>query len=211
MKQLYKFALISLFLTTFQVYSQTQEAILFFKDGDSIEGFASLKFNKIKFKISPEDKADTWDYEQVKKIKFIGFEMERTFEYITISSIDKPKLLETITSGEVSLYKKLGSDYSLTDLVFNPHDGPSTTYNFNSQIPGGFSQTREVPEYYYVKKDKEKYPTCLNCGLLNTWRKNTSKYFADCNFIIKKLKNDKWAFNDLKEIVDFYNDICLGE
>lgn len=41
--------------------------------------------------------------------------------------------------------------------------------------------------------------------------KNTSKFFADCDFIVKKLKGDKWVFEDIKEIVEFYNDICLGE
>lgn len=216
MKQFYKGIISFLLLLSVQTYSQTQEAIIYFKDGDSIEGFAALKFNKIKFKVALEDKADTWDAEFVKKITFMGFDMIRTFEYITISSIDKPKLVETITKGEVSLYKKLGSDYSLFDLISNPHDElPSNNSNinsqFNSQFPGQYSPTREVPEFYYLKKEKDKYPTCLNCGVLNAWRKNTSKYFADCDFIVKKLKGDKWLFEDIKEIVEFYNDICLGE
>ncbi|MDN3674251.1 hypothetical protein QWY99_14400 [Flavobacterium branchiarum] len=102
MKQIYKSIIIILFLISFKSYSQTQEAIIYFKNGDSIEGFAMLKFNKIKFKISPDDKADTWDYEHIKKITFLGFEIRRTFEYVTLSSIDKPKLLETITKGEAT-------------------------------------------------------------------------------------------------------------
>ncbi|SNR35051.1 hypothetical protein [Flavobacterium sp. ov086] len=220
MKQIYQRTIIILLFITFQSYSQTQEAIIFFKDGDSIEGLAALKFNKIKFKISPDDKTDTWDYEYVKKITFIGFEMRRTFEYVTLNSLDKPKLVETITKGEVSLYKKLGSDYSLFDLISNPYDElPSNNPNinsqlnsqFNSQFPGQYPQAREVPEFYYLKKEKDKYPTCLNCGVISTWRKNTSKFFADCDFIVKNLKGDKWVFEDLREIVEFYNDICLGE
>lgn len=219
MKQIYKSIITILFFISFKSYCQTQEAILYFKEGDSIEGLASLKFNKIKFKISPDDKADTWDEEHVKKITFIGFEMEKTFEYITLNSFDKPKLVEVITKGEATLYKKLGSDYSLTDQIYNPYDEQSTYLNqdFKSQSTPQTAtqlshyQTREVPEFYYIKKQNDKYPTCLNCGVLNAWRKNISKFFADCDFIVKNLKGDKWIFTDLQKIVEFYNDVCLGE
>lgn len=214
MRQIYKITIIALFLFSFSIYSQTQEAIIYFKDGDSIEGFAALKFNKIKFKVVPEDKADTWDAEFVKKITFIGFDMTRTFEYITISSGDKPTLVETIVKGEVTLYKKLGSDYN--NLFTNPFDEQPLTYynpgsnlNRNSQMQPQVFNMKELPELYYVKKENDKYPTCLNCGILNAWRKNTSKYFTDCDFIVKKLKGDKWLFENLKDIVEFYNDICF--
>lgn len=212
MKQIYQRTIIIVLFITFQTYSQTQEAIIFFKDGDSIEGFASLKFNKIKFRISPDDKADTWDEEYVKKITFLGFEIERSFEYLKLNSLDKPKLVEIITKGQVSLYKKLGSDYNLFDHISNPHD-QRTSYepNMNSQSPTLYSQPREVPEFYYVRKVNDQYATCLNCGVINSWRKNTSKFFSDCNFIVKNLKGDKWVFQDIKDIVEFYNDICQGE
>lgn len=105
MKKIYKSIIIILFLVCLKSYSQTQEAIIYFKDGDSIEGFASLKFNKIKFKVSPDDKPDTWDYEHVKKITFLGFDMAITFEYVTLTSLDQPKLVEIITK-EKPLYIK---------------------------------------------------------------------------------------------------------
>lgn len=209
MKKIYKSIIIILFLVCLKSYSQTQEAIIYFQDGDSIEGFASLKFNKIKFKVSPDDKPDTWDYEHVKKITFLGFDMAITFEYVTLTSLDQPKLVEIITKGEATLYKKLGSDFSLTDQLINPYDDPQPAgYNPTTKT---YSQKRDVPEFYYIKKQKDKYPTCINCGLVNAWRKNTSKFFSDCDFIVKKLKGDKWVFEDIKEIVEFYNDICLGE
>ncbi|WP_409417235.1 hypothetical protein [Flavobacterium sp. PS2] len=208
MKQTYKNLLIFLLFFSTPIYAQNQECIIYFKEGDSIEGFASLKFNKIKFKISPDDKPDTWDYEHIKKITFLGFEINRTFEYVTLNSLDKPKLVETITKGEATLYKKLGSDYSLFDQISNPHDKLQSR---STNINGQYSQARDVPEFFYVKKEKDKYPTCLNCGVINSWRRNTSKFFADCDFIVKKLKGDKWLFTDIEEIVNFYNDICLGE
>lgn len=218
MKQLYK--IIILILISLKSYSQTQEATIYFKDGDSIEGFASLKFNKIKFKVSQDDKSDSWDEEFVKKITFLDFGTTRTFEYVKLNSLDKPKLVEIITQGEATLYKKLGSDFSLTDLIYNPYnDRPDnslspelkTQLGPQAQQQLSNSNVSETSTFYYIKKPKDKYPTCLNCGIVNGWRKNTSNFFADCDFIVKKLKGDKWVFEDIKEIVEFYNDICLGE
>ncbi|WP_343708068.1 hypothetical protein [Flavobacterium sp.] len=207
MKQLYRIIFI-LFFISLKIYSQTEEAIIYFKDGDSIEGFASLNFNKIKFKVAPEDKPDTWNEEFVKKITFLNFNARRTFEYVKLNSLDKPKLVEIIIEGEATLYKKFGSDFSLLDQIYNPHEERPATYNPQTN---SFSQPTESSEFYYVKKAKDKYPTCLNCGVINAWRKNASKVFADCDFIVKKLKSDKWIFEDIKEIVEFYNDVCLGE
>ncbi|WP_291149813.1 hypothetical protein [Flavobacterium sp. UBA7680] len=207
MKQLYK-TIIILFFISLKSYSQAEEAIIYFKDGDSIEGFAALKFNKIKFKVSQDDKPDTWDEEYVKKITLFDSGTTRTFEYVKLNSLDKPKLVEIITKGEATLYKKFGSDFSLTDQIYNPHDARPAAYNPQTN---SYSQLSEAAEFYYIKKPKDKYPTCLNCGVLNAWRKNTSKFFSDCDFIVKKLKGNKWVFGDIKEIVEFYNDICLGE
>jgi len=210
MKKLYKI-IFFLLIICLNTYSQTQEAIIYFKDGDSIEGFASLKFNKIKFKVAQEDKPDIWDDEFVKKIAFLDFGAARTFEYVKLNSLDKPKLIEIITKGEATLYKKLGSDYNLLDQIYNPHDGYPKITGTNLNPAGINSAPQQVAEYYYLKKPRDKYPTCLNCGVINAWRKNTSKFFADCDFIVKKLKGDKWVFEDIEEIVEFYNDICLGE
>lgn len=219
MKHFYKIVII-LFIISLKCYSQKQQAIIYFKDGDSIEGFAYLKFNKIKFKVLPEDKPDTWDEEFVKKITFVDLGSTRTFEYVKLTSIDKPKLVEIITQGEATLYKKTGSDFSLTDMIYNPYDdrpdnslSPAVKTQLGSQTQQQLSSSNisEPSTFYYIKKPKDKYPTCLNCGVINAWRKNTSKFFADCDFIVKKLKGDKWVFEDIKEIVEFYNDICLGE
>lgn len=211
MNQLYKIIII-LFFICFKSYSQEkEEAIMYFKDGDSIEGFAYLKFNKIKFQIAPDEKLDTWDEEFVKKIKFTYNGDPRTFEYVKLNSIDKPKLVEIVTEGGAILYKKLGSDYSVTDQIYNPHDRYATTKNPSGEPIFGNNQPLATPEYYYIKKEKDKYPTCLNCGVINAWRNKTAKVFSDCDFIVKKLKGDKWIFDDIIEIVEFYNDICLGE
>ena len=151
MKQLYRIIFI-LFFISLKIYSQKQEAIIYFKDGDSIEGFAYLKFNKIKFKVAQEDKPDTWDEEFVKRIKFVDFGFSRTFEYVKLNSLDKPKLVEIITKGEATLYKKLGSDFSLVDKIYNPYDdrptssgGANLNPDFKSQVSSDMQLQSSYP------------------------------------------------------------------
>jgi hypothetical protein len=208
MKQFYNSIIIFLFFTGFQSYSQTQEAIIYFKDGDSIEGLASLKNNKIKFKISADDKADTWDYENVSKIKFIGFDIVQTYEYVKLNSFDDPKLLELIVEGDVCLYKEektqIFTDPNITNKTAISTHG---TNNINSYA----YRTEQYRELFYVKRKKDKYPTYINSGILSNWKKTTTSFFADCDSLVKRIKDNKFGYNQINEIVEFYNDVCLGE
>ncbi|TPG42255.1 hypothetical protein [Flavobacterium pectinovorum] len=205
MKQIYKSIIIILFFISLKSYSQTQEAIIYFKDGDSIEGFASIKNDKIKFKISADDKADTWDYENVKEIKFIGFDIVQTYEYIKLNSSDDPKLLELIVEGNVCLYKEEKVQF-FTDPNITKKTAISThgTNNINNYA----YQTEQSRELFYVKRKKDQYPTYINSGILSNWKKTTINFFADCDFLVKKIKDNKYGFNQINDIVEFYNDIC---
>lgn len=205
MKQIYQRTIITLLFITFQCYSQTQDAIIYFKDGDSIQGFASIKNDKIKFKISTEDKVDTWDYENVSKIKFIGFDIVQTYEYIKLNSASDPKLLELIVEGDVCLYKEekvqLFTDPNITKRNAISTHGTNNTNNYAYQ-------TEQYLELFYVKRKKDQYPTYINSGILSSWKKTTIIFFADCDFLVKKIKDNKYGFNQINDIVEFYNDIC---
>ena len=103
-----------LFLNNFFAFSQDQECILYFKDGTSLEGYGMLKIvnildpkEKIKFRLTKEEKGDFWDFEDISKITFIGFEITKTFEYVKTSKLEYPKLLEILVDGEVKLYRSL--------------------------------------------------------------------------------------------------------
>ncbi|MET0944123.1 MAG: hypothetical protein ABWY22_01800 [Flavobacterium sp.] len=207
MKQIYQITIIFL-LVIFQSYSQTQEAIIYFKDGDSIEGLASIKNNKIKFKISANDKADTWDSEYVRKVKFIGFDIVQTYEYIKLNASGDPKLLEIIVQGNVTLYKEEKEQF-FADPNITKKSAVSThgTNNVNSYA----YQTEQYRELFYVKRKQELYPTYINSGVLSNWKKTTINFFSDCDFLVKKIKDNKYGFNQINEIVEFYNDICLEE
>lgn len=208
MKQFYNSIIILLFFLSFKCYSQTQDAIIYFKDGDSIEGFASLKNDKIKFKISADDKADTWDYENVSKIKFIGFDIVQTYEYVKLSSSGDPKLLELIVEGDVCLYKE-----EKTQIFTDPNITKKTAISTHgsNNISGYAYHTEQYRELFYVKRKKDQYPTYINSGILSNWKKTATSFFADCESLVKRIKDNKFGYNQINEIVEFYNDICLGE
>jgi hypothetical protein len=193
MKRTYTIVLFIFFIFNFQCYCQTQESIIFFNDGDSIEGLAMIKNNKIKFKISHDSKAEFWGFESIKKIKFIGFEMEKTYEYVKLDSFNEPKLIELVVGGKVSLYQKGKNYYSL---------------NFNGSSNMPTSTTKIDLEFYYLKRDKDEYATCINSGVFKSWAKSTTEFLYDCDYLVKKIKDNEFSLREIKEIVEFYNDIC---
>lgn len=191
-----------LFLTV-SLFGQTQEAILFFKDGTSIKGlgmikkandFASFRSrDKILFRVSENDKPDLWTSEDVKGITFIDFENSIIMEYLKVDKYEKMELLEVITDGTVKLYKQT----KIVDVYF--------TQNNENFGYGGMAKA-EV-EAYYLKKESEEYPTIIK----DNYIKSTSKYFSDCELLVKKIKNHEFTFDTIDKLVNFYNDICSGD
>ncbi len=185
-------------LITFQVFSQDQECILYFKDGTSIEGFGTLEVkgfldpvDKIKFRLTKDEEGEFWGFEEVSKITFIGFERTKTFEYVKVSKLDKPELLELLVDGNVKLYKN-GAYY-----LFSQN---------NTDRNGSYQQQEQFR--HYLKRETEEYPTCIDCYVLKSWVKSVSNYFSDCETLVTKLKNHKYTFAEIESVVEYYNDIC---
>jgi hypothetical protein len=175
-------------LICFYGFSQDQEATIFFKDGDSIQGFALIKNEKIKFRISLEDKPDAWDYESVLKVEFYGFNIIKTYVYMKPNKHEKPRLFELLVNSEVSLYL----------------EGFSYYVNSSPNITGSSQLVDKV--YNYVKRKTDEYPTCINCYPLESWKKKTLVFFKDCPNLIKKIKANELRENHLVDIVYYYND-----
>jgi len=174
-------------------YSQSEKAILFFNDGDSIPGYAFIKNNKIKFRVSLESKADFWSFDMVKKVEFETLFRIITYEYVKLNESDDPLLIELVTKGEVSFYRQTSSSWIL-----------------DSNFPGNnFPNNRKVTNVsnYLVRKNDD-YPSCLNCGLFNKWKKRTMDFLIDCPVLVKKIKTNEFREIHLQEIVEYYNDYC---
>jgi len=196
--------LLFIILNNFSAFSQDQECILYFKDGTSLEGFGMLKIvnildpkEKIKFRLTKKEKGDFWDFEDVSKITFIGFEMTKTFEYIKTSKYEYPKLLEILVDGEVKLYR---SPESITYRFY---------FDNNDIGKNNFPKTSETSvQNNYLKRDNEEIATCIDCSVFKSWAKNVSNYLSDCTTLVDDLKNYKYTFAELEDAIIFYNDFC---
>lgn len=186
-------------------FSQDQEATIVFNDGSSIEGFGSINKNKIYFRASLDDKPDSWSYDMVKGITFLGFESTIKYEYVLLDEFSKPEpqLLEVVEEGNVVLYARIRETFQTTGFNsngFNVHSARIATNNIVSYRSGRENVTTEL----YVKRANEKYPLSLN----SSFYKRAVKYFSDCEVLSKKIDKGEFSKNKILEIVQYYNDIC---
>lgn len=192
------------------LFSQNQKATLFFTDGLSIAGYAEIKNNKIAFRTSLDEKADQWGPLMVKQLIIEEYGFDVVYEYIKLQPNDKRiELLQLLAKGEVNLYadikrryapqKKLNSNgigFSSGTSIFNRHGKENGYYNnnYNEKVK------------YYVKREKEPYPTPL-FGI-EGFRKKAKTYFSDCPGILEKLKSREFDVNNGAKMVNYYNDLC---
>lgn len=195
-----------LLLNNFSAFSQDQECIIYFKDGTALEGFGMLKIvnildpkEKIKFRLTKEEKGDFWDFEDISKITFIGFEMTKTFEYVKTSKYEYPKLLEILVDGEVKLYR---SPETMTYRLYFEN------YNVNKNNFPNTNTPKTNVQKNYLKRDNEEIATCIDCSIIKSWAKNVSNYLSDCTTLVDDLKNYKYTFAELEDAIIFYNDYC---
>ncbi len=177
----------------FTCFSQSAEATMFFKDGDSIQGYAFIKNNKIKFRVSLDSKAEFWTSLMIEKVEFDTFFGVKTYEYINLNEFGEPVLFELVTKGEVSLYRQ-SSSYWILDSSF-----PENNFPNNHKV---------TTVTNYLIRQNEDYPSCLNCGLFNKWKKRTMDFLIDCPTLVKKIKKNEFREIHLQEIVEYYNDFC---
>ncbi|NDP27795.1 MAG: hypothetical protein GZ087_10275 [Flavobacterium sp.] len=186
-------------------FCQNQDAIILFNDGSSVEGFGSINKNKIYFRASLDDKADSWSYDMVKGITLLGFESTIKYEYVLLDEFSKPEpqLLEVVEEGNVVLYARIRETYQTASFNSSSFNVSSTRMVTNSIV--SFRSGRDnVTAEIYVKRADEKYPTSLN----SSFYKKVAMYFSDCEVINKKIDKGEFSKNKILELVQYYNDIC---
>ena len=65
-------------------------------------------------------------------------------------------------------------------------------------------------DIYFLRKSSGEI-TKIRTDLLVNWKKRMSKYFQDCDVLVRKIQNNEFDTTKIKEMVEFYNDICVGE
>lgn len=198
MKQ--SFLLLFALLFSFSINAQDHEATLYFHDGTDISGYASLKLDKasfyglpqdkILFRVSKDEEPDTWDQETISKIVFHDFDFPRTFEYVEIKFSDGSEtcLFELITEGEVNLYAEA-----------------MAAWNSKPKDPDQGSHILPAEKYLKVKRKNETKLTSFNGN-----KKKIATYFNECPGVIEILTNNSVKSPILEEIVEYYNDLCIG-
>ncbi len=191
MKKLFTFIALAILLSSTNCFSQSEKATIFFKDGESIQGYGFVKNNKVKFRVSLDSKGDFWEHEMIDKIEFETFFGIKTFKYIKANDFNPPFLMELVTEGEVSLYRKSSSSWQ-------------TNPGLNG-LPSNY-KVEKVTNFLIRKGDD--FPSCLNCGLFNKWKKRSIDFFINCPGLIEKIKSNEYREIHLQEIVEYYNDFC---
>ncbi len=184
--------LVTCFIT--HCFAQTEEAILYFNDGTSVPGYARIKNNRIKFRVSLDSKADFWGYEMIEKVEFETFFGPKIFRYIKVNDINNPILMEIVTEGHVSLYRKRKITWG--------HESLATPIG----IPDHIKKTEKNTNF--LIREGEDFPSCLNCDFLNRWKKRTIDFLSNCPGLVEKIKTGVYGEDDLKDIVEYYNDFC---
>ena len=178
---------ISLLFTTNNILAQDQEADLIFKDGDTISGFAMItKSDRIKFRVSQEDKPSKWDFKTVKGIILYGLDDQIELEYITYNKKQKPVLMEILYFGKVNLYRRSGSSFFIPS--FNEVGG--------SLKKGGST--------LYVKREHEEIAT----NLAGRFKKKSLEYFKDCPEIVEIFQTKRYLKYSIEDVVVEYNTFC---
>ena len=190
MKKIFIVFLITISLT---VFSQEREATIIFNDSTSVKGFAEIKKEKIHFRLSLGTEKSVWSYDIAYGLIFSGYGFSEKYVYVKPNQHSKPKLMEVIEEGKVSLYKK--SSYK-TNMGFGFMGG--------SGVGIGPTVSHYYAAEYFVKRKNEEHATDLSLRFKST----SSRYFSDCQMLIEKINNKKFREDDIIEIVYYYNDYC---
>ncbi len=183
------------------ITAQEHKAIIYFIDGTDVSGYATLKFDKesfygmpkdkIVFRVSKDDEADSWDEESVTKIVFTDFEFPRTFEYVEIKTFNVTEyyLLELLTSGEVNLYADAMEAWKMKP---------------NKEDEG----TIPIPDEKYLRVKRKNETKLTSFG---GSKRKIANYFYECPGIIERLNTNVFNVKTLLDIVEYYNDLCDSE
>lgn len=188
------------FLFTVSMTAQYQQGTVYFKNGDTIQGWIKKKQSTIKFKEIERGKTKRLTF---KKIKGFSTENEEyTYKYIYGSPKKKvlgydpatrkviyekddngtpPELLRVVLKGTISLYALESTYVGMAT--------PSGTF-------GGGSSVR-----YYMEKG-----SITDIG--TRIKKKHFVYFQDCPVLMKKIEDKVLSPNNFIEIISFYNTQC---
>tara|TARA_R110001583_G_scaffold35215_4_gene117423 strand:+ start:124 stop:759 length:636 start_codon:yes stop_codon:yes gene_type:complete len=193
---------------TYGQYDWTKGELVL-KNGDTLRGQIKLPmisknliaFNgeeKVKYRKDRKSKKVKYDETRVEKVIFRNSDTEIAFfEYIQTSK-NKKGLFKVISSGKATLYARSVSITSSTPMYMaGPNGGTWNQWNYS------FSDFNE----FYVSREKEKIASPLiTARISSSFKKRAMEYFSDCPKLISKLEKKIYVKDDIKDVVDKYNE-----
>jgi len=170
------------------ILAQLYPARVMLKDGTLIDGITGkLKKNTFKYKNFSSDKAKEIDFSNIDfvQIRFAKDNIKKYFFFQTLNN-DKFSAVEELVIGKrVELYV--------------------TYHNVYYDISSSYT----VIKYYVKKPTEEKLLFLGEAGPLNNLKEKILNYFADCEALVKKIKDRDFKMRDgLEQIAQFYNENC---
>lgn len=210
------FIVLFLFTICFSGFAEEKfhPATITFYDGDQYSGFA--KFNRkqaVVFKISEEDVAEELDAYVIKRIIF-HIEPYNVFEYVYYKN--RYKLLQKIAEGTMTVYAQFDEPINeqitldkferatLNDTEIRAVYAPSTgmtTYQQN------YTHPFDKRVRFFITRTTEKTIEDIKLN----FRKEAREWFKDCPEVVAYTDRKEWKYEDLKIIVEFYNEFCGKE
>ena len=198
MKHVVNYIFLGLFFFSFCANAQKTKAELTFKDGTTKTGLGKWVGNRVKFKTHKKDKAIKYDFMLLEQVKMYSKKNVTVYVNMAVQDEEKPKILEEVIIGKVSLYQKISYGHS-PGVVGGAGGGfgfsPGYSYSINN---------------YYLKREGQ--TSAFHLGSTNVFSKNFKKaasdYFKDCSSLVKKIQNKEYKKKDIRAVVEFYNMEC---
>ncbi|MBQ0787084.1 MAG: hypothetical protein KBT69_06275 [Oceanihabitans sp.] len=206
-----KLTLLFCLLTISLSYSQYNwtEGELVLKNGSTLKGKIKLPMlsknilaingkEKVKYRTDRKSKTKKYDESQVAKVIFRKSDTEIAyFEYISTSK-NKKGLFKVISAGKATLYARRVSISHSTPMYMGA--GPYTnTVNFWHYSFSDFN------EFYVIREKEQIASPLITARLSSTFKKRAMTYFSDCPEVASKLEEKVYVKNDIKKVVDTYN------
>ena len=222
-----KILIIFLILFSNLTFAQKGRSILILKDSTQINGTGEI--SGIHSIVSVKFKNDTLKYRTYKSKEIIGIDIlennyYRKFRYKYIDGGKFPDIMEIVSIDSLSLYIRIYEESVLSNSFLNdpmPTIGnePVTVELDNGQEISG-SPSRNIyieinfPRYsYYVgagESDQVEHLYTKGLPFAKSFKKSMKKYFKNCPSLIEKVENKEFSNDELLEVIEYYNRICLN-
>jgi len=203
-----KYFFLFLVFATIQIYSQSNKATIFYKNGDSIQGYINrINYDDVKFSKQKKGKYKWIRSDGLDKLIIYSENGIQERHYVQYKKNKNSKKVKTrlailVLKGKVNYYIEpynFGSGFR--------NDGKSSGMKQDFYYDRGFNQAS-----LYVKRADEKYVTLLSTSgqvvFSKNFKKTASEYFKDCKKLVSKIKSGFYKKENVTEMVEFYNNKC---